>query len=256
LPATRPGEPHATLAAILAGKGFNPPSLLQQFQVSRQGRLIEIEPLTHRGLIRLAETFEHREQRELRCFDPVSAQPLVVQLRDGRVFIAGGFQDKEVAQSSMIYDPVTNQFTRAVNLGIVKHKAGAALLSDGRVIIIGGSDNRDWNGKYSSTEIYDPVKNAFTQGPALHYPRFKLNNAVVTLHNGTIVVAGGNDHIEMLRPNDTAFSLAATMDQPYYFSTATLLPSGSILLAGGYGNDAQCMGKAWLFNPAVTITRR
>jgi len=197
-----------------------------------------------------------------RMFERAGAAPfhpsgsIVVQLRDGRIFIAGGFQDKEVAQSSMIYDPVTNQFTRAVNQGIVKHKAGAALLSDGRVIIIGGSDNRDWNGKYSSTEIYDPVKNAFTQGPALHYPRFKLNNAVVTLHNGTIVVAGGNDHIEMLRPNDTAFSLAATMDQPYYFSTATLLPSGSILLAGGYGNDAQCMGKAWLFNPAVTITRR
>jgi hypothetical protein len=173
----------------------------------------------------------------------------VVQLRDGRVFISGGFQDKVAVQSSMIYDPATNQFTRAANLGIVKHKTGAALLPDGRVIIIGGSDNRDWNGKYSSTEIYDPGKNTFTQGPDLHFPRFKLNNAVVTLRNGAIVVAGGNDHIEILRPNDTAFSLAATMDQPYYFSTATLLPSGSILLAGGYGNDAQCIGKAWLFNP-------
>lgn len=189
-------------------------------------------------------------------FEKAGASPLrlsgsaVVQLRDGRVFISGGVQGKEAVQYSMIYDPATNKFTRGADLGIVKHKAGAALLPDGRVIIIGGSDNRDWNGKYSSTEIYDPAKNTFTRGPGLHFQRFKLNNAVVTLRNGTIVVAGGNDHIEMLRPGDTAFTPVVTMDQPYYFSTATLLPNSDILLAGGYGNDAQCKAKAWLFSPS------
>jgi hypothetical protein len=174
----------------------------------------------------------------------------VVQLRDGRVFIAGGVQGKEAVQYSMIYDPATNKFTRSADLGIVKYKAAATLLPDGRVIIIGGSDNRDWNGQYNNTEIYDPVKNTFTRGPSLHFQRFKLKDAVVTLRNGTIVVAGGNDHIEMLRPGDTAFASVVTMDQPYYFSTATLLPDGDILLAGGYGNDAQCKGKAWLFCPS------
>lgn len=191
-----------------------------------------------------------------RTFERAGASPLalsgsiVVQLRDGRIFISGGVRDKQAVQYSMIYDPATNRFTRGADLGIVKYKAGAALLPDGRVIIIGGSDNRDWNGKYSSTEIYDPKKNTFTKGPSLRYQRFKLNNAVVTLRNGTIIVAGGNDHIEMLRPNDTIFTTVATMDQPYYFSTATLLPNGDILLAGGYGNDAQCKSKAWLFSPS------
>jgi len=191
-----------------------------------------------------------------KTFERAGASPLhlsgssVVQLRDGRVFISGGSQDKQTVQYSMIYDPATNRFTRCADLDIVKYKAGAALLPDGRVIIIGGSDGRDWKGKYSSTEIYDPKKNTFVKGPALRYQRFKLNNAVVTLRNGTIVVAGGNDHIEMLRPGDAAFTQAVTMDQPYYFSTATLLPNGDILLAGGYGDDVQCKSKAWLFCPS------
>ncbi|HVV04380.1 MAG TPA: hypothetical protein VHC96_09150, partial [Puia sp.] len=174
-----------------------------------------------------------------------------VQLRDGRVFVMGGMLHRQPVQYSMIYDPTTNRFTRAADLNIVKYKFGAALLSDGRVIVIGGSNNRDWMGKYNTTEIYDPQKNVFRKGPGLQFQRFKLNNAVVTLRNGAIVVAGGDNHIETLDPGDSVFKTSAVMDQPYYFSTATLLPSGIVLLAGGYGNNAQCVSKAWLYNPAA-----
>ena len=194
-----------------------------------------------------------------RTFEKAGAAPLplsgstVVQLRDGRIFISGGWlQDKQPVQYSMLYEPATNRFTRGPDLDIVKYKAGAALLPDGKVLIIGGSNNRDWKGKYNSTEIYDPNTNTFTRGPGLHFGRFKMKNAVVTLRNGAIVVAGGNNHIEILSPADTAFRVAATLDQPYYFSTATLLPSGKILLTGGYGNDVQCNGKSWLYDPSVT----
>ena len=193
-----------------------------------------------------------------RTFEKAGASPLnisgscVVQLRDGRIFIAGGWQHRQPVQYSMIYDPATNRFTRAADLNTVTYKAGAALLPDGKVIVIGGSNNRDWKGKYNSTEIYDPARNVFTRGPGLHFERFKLSNAIVTLRNGVIVVAGGDSHIEKFDPADSAFKVAATMDQPYYFSSATLLPSGNILLTGGYGNDAQCISKAWLYNPAFT----
>jgi hypothetical protein len=195
-----------------------------------------------------------------RTFEKAGAAPMalsgstVVQLRDGRIFISGGWlQDRQPVQYSMLYDPATNLFTRGPDLDIVKYKAGAALLPDGKVLIIGGSNNRDWKGKYNSTEIYDPKTNSFTRGPGLHFGRFKLKNAVVTLRNGAIVVAGGNNHIEILTPADTAFRVTATLDQPYYFSTATLLTTGNVLLTGGYGNDVQCNGKSWLYDPAVTL---
>jgi hypothetical protein len=174
-----------------------------------------------------------------------------VQLRDGRIFVMGGMLHRQPVQYSMIYDPSTNRFTRTADLELVKYKFGAALLPDGKVIVIGGSNNRDWMGKYNTTEIYDPQKNTFLKGPGLHFERFKLNNAVVTLRNGAILVAGGDSHIETLAPGDSAFRISAVMDQPYYFSTATLLPSGIVLLAGGYGNNAQCVSKAWLYNPMV-----
>lgn len=192
-----------------------------------------------------------------RQFEKAGLSPLnlsgscVVPLRDGRIFIVGGLFHHQPVQYSMIYDPSTYLFTKTADLNIVKYKAGAALLPDGRVIVIGGSNNRDWKGKYNNTEIYDPQKNTFMEGPGLHFERFKLSNAVVTLRNGAVLVAGGDSHIEMLDPGDSVFKVSAVMDQPYYFSTATLLPSGSVLLAGGYGNNAQCVGKAWLYNPMV-----
>jgi len=172
-----------------------------------------------------------------------------LQLRDGRIFVMGGALGRQPVQYSMIYDPATDRFTRTADLNIVKYKFGAALLPDGKVIVIGGSNNRDWKGKYNTTEIYDPQKNVFQKGPGLHFERFKLNNSVVTLRNGAILVAGGDNHIETLNPGDSAFRISAVMDQPYYFSTATLMPSGIVLLAGGYGNNAQCVSKAWLYNP-------
>jgi len=57
----------------------------------------------------------------------------------------------------------STRFTRTADLSLAKYKAAAALLPDGRVIIIGGSNDRDWNGRYNSTEIYDPQKNKVTR---------------------------------------------------------------------------------------------
>ncbi len=175
----------------------------------------------------------------------------IVQLKDGRIFITGGYKGKDPVQYSMIYDPATNKFTRSADMGIVRNKMSAAPLSDGRVLVIGGSDKRDWNGTYASTEIYDPLRDKFTKGPRLNYRRFKVSNAVIPLRNGAVVVAGGDSHIEMLKPGDTAFSVSATLDQPYLNGTATLLPTGNILLAGGYNTEAQVAGKAWLYNPGI-----
>ncbi len=169
-----------------------------------------------------------------------------IQLTDGRILFAGGMQNRQPVNAAMIYDPLSNQFARVGNMSMVRYKSGAALLPDGKAMIIGGSDQRDWNGKYSSTEIFDPVSQNFMRGPELKFERFKLTHAVITLKDGDIVVTGGDKHIERFHPASSRFSVVATLDQPYYYSTATLLPRGNILLTGGYGNDAQPTGKAWL----------
>ena len=57
--------------------------------------------------------------------------------------------------------PARGVFTATGNLTIPRHKHAAALLPDGSVLIVGGSDRRDSRGQYDSAEIYDPVAEQF-----------------------------------------------------------------------------------------------
>jgi hypothetical protein len=187
-----------------------------------------------------------------RTFEPGPPAPFecngtALTLADGRILIAGGTQDRQLTRMAMVYDPATGRFTRVGDMTIVRYKTAAALLPDDRALLIGGSDNRDWNGKYSSTELFDPKTNTFSKGPDLNFGRFKLAHSLVTLSNGDILVAGGNQHIEQW--HNGRFSVVAVLDQPCYFTTATPLPKGAILLAGGYGDDVQCIDKAWVYIP-------
>jgi Tol biopolymer transport system component len=64
-------------------------------------------------------------------------------LADGRVFIAGGYlQDAvhwDVLSSTELYDPATGKFSRVGSMGEARSGQTATLLSDGRVLIVGGS---------------------------------------------------------------------------------------------------------------------
>ena len=181
---------------------------------------------------------------------PFDLSGTALPLPDGRILIAGGTRDRQPTQLAITYDPGTGRFTRVGDMTVVRYKTAAAMLPDGRAIIIGGSNNRDWRGKYSSTDVFDPATNRFSRGPELNYERFKLAHSIITLKNGDILVTGGDQHIEQW--HDGHFSVVATLDQPYYFSTATQLQGGDILLAGGYGNDAQCIEKSWIYSPQAT----
>jgi hypothetical protein len=119
------------------------------------------------------------------------------------------------------------------------------LLSDGRVLIIGGSDSRDWRGNYASVEVFDPATSTFMPGPALKAARFKLAEAAVLLPDGRVLVGGGNAQLELFSAG--RFTASGSLDAAYYFSTATLLPDGRVLIAGGYDRDIVATAQAWLF---------
>jgi hypothetical protein len=177
---------------------------------------------------------------------------LALTLADGRILLAGGALGSEghkPTRVAVIYDPTANRFTRVGDMSAPRYKCGGALLADGRAIIIGGSDERDWKGKLRNTEIFDPHSNRFTPGPDLNFERFKLTHATITLKSGDLLVAGGDEHLEQLRTGGDRFTVVAAFDQEYFYSTATLLPSGQALMTGGYGNDAQCVAKAWVYVP-------
>jgi hypothetical protein len=127
----------------------------------------------------------------------------------------------------------------------VKH--AAALLPDGKVFIIGGSDTRGYSGRFKSTEIYDPETGTFSPGPNLIDGRHKLRDAIVVLPSGAVLVAGGAKQPELFDPSNGVFiPLEGELSGPQMFATATLLPGEEVLILGGYDEHTRSSASAWL----------
>ena len=172
-------------------------------------------------------------------------------LQNGKVLVTGGHKDRQEAMtvfsSAELYDPATGKFSATGNMSVVRHKHGAALLRDGKVLIVGGSDKRDRQGQYASAEIYDQAKGVFKPIASMTFARYKLTGAVVVLKSGKVLVAGGSEHVEVFDPTTSTFvEVEGTLDTPRFFSAATLLQDGRVLITGGYDGRGTATGKAWL----------
>jgi hypothetical protein len=174
----------------------------------------------------------------------VSDPTQLILLKDGRVLVIG-------TSGTELYDPSTESFKASGELTMPRAKFGAALLPDGRVLVAGGQTGGARGPLVNSTEVYDPRTGRFTPGPVLSVKRFKLTKAVVSLNNGRVLIAGGADDPEIYDPASGAFLRVggAKIDGPY-FSTATLLGDGKVLLAGGYANPGSPgVNHAWIYEP-------
>jgi N-acetylneuraminic acid mutarotase len=173
-------------------------------------------------------------------------------LKDGRVLITGGHrgrrQEMTVYQSAEIYNPATGAFTITANLTVRRHKHDAVLLGDGRVLIVGGSDERDARGAYRAAEIYNPSKNSFEKTDDMNMSRYKLQGTAVLLKNGKILIAGGAAQAEVFNPAKNTFEVAdGKFETARLFATATLLPGGQVLITGGYDNNNVVSSRAWIY---------
>jgi hypothetical protein len=173
-------------------------------------------------------------------------------LKSGKVLITGGHKDRREARtvysSTEVYDPAEGTFSATGNMTTPRHKHAASLLPDGRVLIAGGSDRRDWQGRYASAEVYDPAKGAFKAIVDMNMARFKLANAVVGLRNGKVLIAGGGERLEVYDPATRTFSVVrGQIDTARFFSAATLLQDGRVLITGGYDNNNEAGTGAWIY---------
>ncbi len=174
-------------------------------------------------------------------------------LKDGTVLITGGHRDRRSAitiyRSAEIYNPANNTFTATADLTVKRHKHDATRLDDGTVLIVGGSDERDARGAYSSAEIYNPKTKTFAQIGAMNLSRYKLQGTTILLKNGKILIAGGATQAEIYSPAAKTFKVApGTFETVRLFVTATLLQDGQVLIVGGYDNNNAVSGQAWIYN--------
>lgn len=179
-------------------------------------------------------------------------------LPNGKVLIAGGFGINTPSYSSVeLYDPSSGIFTATGSMGVSRNGCTATLLLNGKVLIAGGSTGT--SGTVSSAELYDPSTGMFSYIGSMVTAR-SLHTATL-LSNGTVLITGGYnsgintglDLAEVYDPNTGIFtSTTGRMNLSRYNHTATLLPNGRVLVAGGDRPG----GAGWpseLYDPSTKI---
>jgi hypothetical protein len=175
-------------------------------------------------------------------------------LADGRVLIAGGFDNKDLAlASAVVYDPATNRSSPTGSMTTARGLGTATLLTDGRVLITGGGD-ASWTGAQgasalASAELYDPKTGTFSPTGSMSSPREAQTATLLT--DGRVLIAGGSDSAnpallsaELYDPKTGTFSTTGSMAMPRGFHTATLLADGRVLISGGSSSGFDCGGAA------------
>jgi len=173
-------------------------------------------------------------------------------LKNGKVLITGGHkgrrQNISIYSSAELYDPASGKFERAGDMHIIRHKHDAVQLADGKVLINGGSDQRDTRGAYSSSEIFDPESSSFKTAGNMHLERYKHNGTSILLPGGKVLIAGGAKGSEIYEPSSGSFRMVPGDYQTVLlFSCATLLQNGQVLVTGGYNEKQEISAKCWLY---------
>jgi len=123
-------------------------------------------------------------------------------LNNGRVLIAGGGTTAGAngTNSAVLYNPITRTYSATGNLFASGRRDHTAhILTDGRVLLVGGFD--DTGNPLDSLETYDPSLGTFLQ----------------------FQITGGTNN---------------GMVSPRALHTSTVLPNGTLLVAGGCGTAA------------------
>jgi WD40 repeat protein len=146
----------------------------------------------------------------------------------------------------------TVSFSPAGNMAVARDGPGAALLPDGRVLVVGGYHNP--GGVYeASTEIYNPSTNSFSAGPPT--PTELYAPAVASLPDGRVLIAGGYDgsnivaRADVFNPSTGTYSPVGPMLHARENTAAALLADGRILVVGGYDNSGNSLNTTEIFDP-------
>jgi Galactose oxidase, central domain/Kelch motif len=211
-------------------------------------------------------------------------------LANGKVLIAGGVIDTQQGTylvSAEIYDPSTGTFTatgKMISSGIIY----STLLPDGRVLV-GDDGNAEiydpstgafaLTGPYAdgllgdmptllpngrvlvgATELFDPKTDTFsatgTRQPAGAPTPDGFPATATLLMNGTVLFVEGNedafpDEADIYDPASGTFTYIGRTHFVHEFSTATHLPDGTVLIAGGQLAGGSGSTAVELFDPAT-----
>jgi len=196
-------------------------------------------------------------------YDPVtdawaSAAPMpasrsmhqAVLLSSGKVLIFAGLANDDTrlgysgwpTTTCFLYDPASDTWTTVGSLTTARLYSAAALLPNGKVLVVGGGDNETLVG-LASAELFDPTTGQWTAAAS---PLFGRMMATLTpLPTGKVLLAGGISNrlnlasVETYDPSSNSWTQASSMNTARGGHTGTLLQSGKVLVSGGGGAGAR-----------------
>jgi hypothetical protein len=179
-------------------------------------------------------------------------------LANGKVLVAGGLYylagiSPIYIKGAELFDPATGAFTQTGTMSVTRCGHTATLLQSGQVLIAGGADN--------TAELYDPATGSFISTGNMNVDR--SSHSASLLSDGRVLLVGGYYNptsstvgyaatAEIYDPATHQFSLTGSMVSGGRVEfTASTLPNGAVLVAGGLVGNVPGSTDAELYNPAT-----
>jgi Kelch motif len=186
-------------------------------------------------------------------FQPTIGQPIgafrsghtATRLLDGRVFIAGGQLSNTCSVSTEIFDPVTETFIAGPNLIEGRADHAAALLPDGRVLLVGGF--RTDHTYIPNVEIYDPESQTVISNDNLSDTTF-VSPKLSALLDGRMLIVLHTSYghvIKVFTPGTNTFTPLGPLNVSHRYVSLERLADGRVLIIDGQGSPSE------LFSPAT-----
>ena len=188
-----------------------------------------------------------------------------VRLFSGSVLIVG--EDPHIGshphpRSAYRYDEGSGTWTRTANDPTIdRFLATVTLLPDGRLLFAGGYSGHSTGPTYQTAEIYDPNTDSWSGTGAMAEVRTGHTATLLTAgpNAGRVLVVGGSNRApsntattgcELYDPSSGIWSATGSLHESRSLHTATLLPSGQVLVVGGqFTISATNRNSAELYDP-------
>lgn len=168
------------------------------------------------------------------------------------VLVVGGYGEAGGLFPTDIYHPATAEWSNAADLSGSRIGHTATLLVNGDVLLAGGYDS---NGITASAEIYDSGTATWRSAANMSEPRYHHSAIRLPDADGSVLLIGGRNlngaslaSAELYNPTGNQWRPAGLMSGPRTGHATTLLPTGQVLVTGGWGNRG-LMIAAELYDP-------